>query len=234
MILRGLFGVPKQLNVPVDVSSASLFDTAYVHPILKNSPLLWAYYDRFIKYTLWMVSGTKHGLDQWVGGISDKRYHAAKSMCSPQSSMPKVLTILGTVFFNTSNKAMPYISAPYRQQSLINDIRSSILQVPIADTDGRQIDLAPWPKFVDEKGIVHFKDNGRPEAERMRRKVVKPDMLVFATGYKQEFPFLDSSYPAPAEADLRSIWKSGDESVGFIGFVRPSFGITSSLNSTSC
>jgi dimethylaniline monooxygenase (N-oxide forming) len=71
--------------VPVDVSSASLFDTAYVHPILDNSPLLWAYYDRFIKYTLWMVSGTKHGLDQWVGGISNQRYHASKSV-SPLSS----------------------------------------------------------------------------------------------------------------------------------------------------
>jgi dimethylaniline monooxygenase (N-oxide forming) len=85
VILSGLFGVSKQLNVPVDVSSASLFDTAYVHPILDNSPLLWAYYDRFIKYTLWMVSGTKHGLDQWVGGISNQRYHASKSV-SPLSS----------------------------------------------------------------------------------------------------------------------------------------------------
>jgi dimethylaniline monooxygenase (N-oxide forming) len=68
------------LIVPVDVSSASLFDTAYVHPILNSSPLLWTHYDRFIKYTLWMVSGTKHGLDQWVGGISDERYQVSKSM----------------------------------------------------------------------------------------------------------------------------------------------------------
>jgi dimethylaniline monooxygenase (N-oxide forming) len=80
VILGGLLGVSKQLNVPVDVSSASLFDTVYVHSVLNDSPLLWAYYDRFIKYTLWMVSGTKHGLDQWVGGISDERYHASKSM----------------------------------------------------------------------------------------------------------------------------------------------------------
>jgi dimethylaniline monooxygenase (N-oxide forming) len=136
-----------------------------------------------------------------------------------------------SVFFNKSNKAMPYISAPYREKSLLNNIRSSILQVPIADTGGRQIDLAPWPQYINEKGIVQFKDNGRPVAEVMRNKVVKPDVLIFATGYKQEFPFLDSSYITPGEANIRNIWKSGDESVGFIGFVRPSFG-TSTFSST--
>jgi dimethylaniline monooxygenase (N-oxide forming) len=125
---------------------------------------------------------------------------------------------------------MPYISAPYRQKSLLNDIRSGILQVPIADTGGRQIDLAPWPEYI-EKGIVKFKDNERPEAEVMRNKVVKPDILIFATGYKQEFPFLDSSYITPGETNIRNIWKSGDESVGFIGFVRPSFG-TSTFSCT--
>lgn len=65
----------------------------------------------------------------------------------------------------------------------------------------------------------------------MRKKVVKPDVLIFATGYKQEFPFLDLSYITLGEANLRNIWKSGDESVGFIGFVRPSFR-TSTFSST--
>jgi dimethylaniline monooxygenase (N-oxide forming) len=124
---------------------------------------------------------------------------------------------------------MPYISAPYREHSLINDIRSSILQVPIAETRGRKIDLAPWPEVIDKQGIVHFKDNSRPEAERMRNRVVRPDVILFATGCKQEFPFLDSSYITPAAADMRNIWKRGDESVGFVGFVRPSFGISSML-----
>ncbi|TQS36170.1 hypothetical protein Golomagni_03385 [Golovinomyces magnicellulatus] len=67
-------------NVPYDVGSASLFDTSYVHPILRNSFLPWEYYDRFAKYTTWMVSGTKAGLDQWIGEISPERFHASKSM----------------------------------------------------------------------------------------------------------------------------------------------------------
>ena len=95
---------------------------------------------------------------------------------------------------------MPYISAPYRTRSLLNDIRSSVLQVPVADTGERQIDLALWLESVDEKGVVKFRDNGRPEAKKIRSKVCKPDALIFATGYKQEFPFLDESYVTPSKA----------------------------------
>jgi hypothetical protein len=74
------------------------------------------------------------------------------------------------------------------------------------------------------KELFISKTTDVPRHREMREKVVKPDLLIFATGYKQEFSFSDSNYPTPAQADIRSIWKSGDESVGFIGFVRPSFG----------
>jgi dimethylaniline monooxygenase (N-oxide forming) len=90
------------------------------------------------------------------------------------------------------------------------------------------------PEFINEKGVVTFKDNGGPEAERMRKRVIKPDVLILATGYKQVFPFLDSSYITSCEADIRNIWKSGDESIGFTGFVRPSFGMLHTLSSQSC
>ncbi|KAK3939722.1 hypothetical protein QBC46DRAFT_387095 [Diplogelasinospora grovesii] len=200
---------PDRLNVPVDSSSASLFDTAYVHPRLRDHMILWEYYDFFIKSTLWLVSGTKHGLGQWVGGISDERYHASK------------------IFFNKSNKAMPYISAPYREEgesSIVHKIRSSLIQVPIADTHGRHIDLAPWPANIDCHGVVHFRDNGRKEYQRLKDEKIKPDMVVFATGYTHRFPFLGGAYPTADAADVRDIWSRGDPTVGFIGFVRPSFG----------
>lgn len=71
-----------QGNVPYDVGAASLFDTAYVHPLVRDSFLPYAYYDRFAKYTTWLVSGTMAGLDQWVGEISPERFHASKSRCS--------------------------------------------------------------------------------------------------------------------------------------------------------
>ncbi|TID21542.1 FAD/NAD(P)-binding domain-containing protein [Venturia nashicola] len=200
---------PPALNVPYDVGSASLFDTAYVHPLLQNSFLSafpWAYYDRFTKWSGWFTSGTYAGLDQWIGGLPAERYHASK------------------IFFNKSTKAMPYISAQYRTNSLLNKIRACIAQVRIPETGGRNIDLAPWPSHFDEKGVVRFTENGRPEAEVMRNKTVRPDIVILATGYTQSFPFLDSNYPTPQDANIRRIWREGDESIGFIGFVRPSFG----------
>ncbi|KAK0103069.1 hypothetical protein ONS95_000754 [Cadophora gregata] len=193
-------------NVPYDVGAASLFDTAYVHPLLRDSFLPWWYYDRFAKYTTWLVSGTKAGLDQWVGEISPERFHASK------------------IFFNKSSKAMPYISAQYRTNCLIDKVRSCIAQVPIVDTNGRTINLAPWPQAISEKGVVRFVENGRPESETMKKIFCKPDVLILATGYTQTFSFLDDSYPKPKDATMRSIWKLNDPSIAFIGFVRPSFG----------
>lgn len=123
---------------------------------------------------------------------------------------------------------MPYINAPYRPkvQTRRETRRSQRLSLPPIDTKGRQIDLAPWPERIDEEGIVHFQDTGRPESEGMKHVVCKPDLVIFATGYKQIFPYLDETYPRPEQADIRRIWKSGDESVAFIGFVRPNFGNT--------
>jgi len=96
--------------------------------------------------------------------------------------------------------------------------------VPIINTGSRTIDLAPWPEYIDSDGIVKFIENSRPEADRMKSKICKPDIVVFATGYSQNFPFLDDSYGTPLQADRRGVWKTGDESVGFIGFVRPAIG----------
>ncbi|KAK3337641.1 hypothetical protein B0T19DRAFT_448055 [Cercophora scortea] len=212
---------PGRLNVPVDSSSASLFDTAYVHPRLRDHMLLWEYYDAFIKWTLWLVGGSRYGLGQFVGGISDERYHASK------------------IFFNKSNRAMPYISAPYRaaaESTIVQRIRSSLIQVPIADTHGRHIDLAPWPDHIDSEGVIHFRDNGRKEYARLKDEKIKPDIVILATGYTQTFPFLsppdtasvDSSsqrpYPCANEANVREIWHASDPTLGFIGFIRPSFG----------
>lgn len=55
----------------------------------------------------------------------------------------------------------------------------------------------------------------------MRDQVVRPDVVVYATGYCQNFDFLDCSYPTPEKASCRDIISPEDPSVSFIGFVRP-------------
>ena len=136
------------------------------------------------------------------------------------------MTYTQLVFFNKASKVAPYISAPYRPQETIwSRIRKAILQPPpVPDLHGRQVDLASWPMRIDEKGLVHFTNNGRPEFERMKDEQVKPDIVIFCTGYRQEFAFLGKGYPTAEEADVRDVWKRDDPSIGFIGFVRPSLG----------
>ncbi|KAF3064254.1 Dimethylaniline monooxygenase [N-oxide-forming] 4 [Daldinia childiae] len=207
---------PNRRELPVDVSwQAPLFDSMYLHPLIRDTLFTWNVYDWGVKATNWLVSGTIAGIDQWVGGISKERYHVSK------------------LFFNKgAPKALPYISAPYRPTNpgIIERIRRSILQAPVDKVEGdRTIELAPWPTHVDASGTIYFKNNRRPEYSRMQDiGPTKPDVLVFATGYRQEFPFFQNqgrdSYPVPSSADVRSIWSRADPSVGFIGFVRPGYG----------
>ena len=133
-------------------------------------------------------------------------------------------------------KICPYISEPYRpkipgRRLWLYALRSFFVQTPVHDTEGRQVDLAPLPLRFGVDGSVQFLDNGRPESGRLQGQNIRPDMVVLCTGYKQRFPFLcmtkDASkaqYPTPDEANVRQIWKHGEQDVGFIGFVRPSLG----------
>ncbi|EQL03283.1 dimethylaniline monooxygenase [Ophiocordyceps sinensis CO18] len=208
----------KEPGIPIDVSRANLFDTTYLHPILRNSMLLWDYYHYYVKWLLWVSGGTTMGMNQWVGAISPERHHPSR------------------IFFNKSDKICAYISLPYRPKypewrHWLYALRSAIVQKPVPDTQGKQVDLAPWPESIDGSGIAHFRDTGRPESDRMKKEIVKPDMVILCTGYKQSFPFFQTrregghrAYPVPSEADVRGIWRCNDATIGFIGFLRPSLG----------
>ncbi|KAK6211493.1 dimethylaniline monooxygenase [Colletotrichum tabaci] len=199
---------------PVDCSIASLFDTAYVPQKLQSSQLLWEFYNRQIDVTFSLIGGAAVGWDQLVGGMPRERMH------------------IDHFFPAKSTRAIPYISAPWRRPlSTMERIRRFLFYIKEYDVDtkGRYIDVAPWPEYVDDDGVMHFRDTGRPESEKMRHMVVKPDVVVFATGYTRRFPFLDESYGTPDTADVRAIYHSNDVSVGFIGFVRPNLGAIPTL-----
>ncbi|KAI5865262.1 FAD/NAD(P)-binding domain-containing protein [Durotheca rogersii] len=200
-------------QVPIDVSRASLFDTAYVHPWLRNSGVLWTYYDCYVRWILWVSWGTIHGLDQWIGGKP-----RGWSTCE--------------IFFNKSGyKLSPYLDATWKPkipQGLLRRIRSWFVQTPDQeDTKGRQVEIAPWPEYIDENGSVVFKNNGRPEYARMKGQIIKADVVVFCTGYVHEFPFLRGRKGSIASYNgnmVRGIWQRDDPSIGLIGFVRPNLG----------
>ncbi|KAJ0107789.1 hypothetical protein J7T55_000051 [Diaporthe amygdali] len=200
---------PNNPNKPLDCATASLFDTAYVPQVVQHGPWQWAVYDAFVTNMGWMISGTRVGFDQWVGGVSSKRLHT------------------DSLLICKSDRAMPYISEQYRSKSRLNRWRTWLLNMELRPTGGKKIDLAPWPTHVDGEGVVHFERNERPESEKMRReKGIKPDIVIFATGYKQSFPFVPNAeaYPSLDASVTRGIFRDIDDGIAYIGFVRPAFG----------
>ncbi|KAJ0131894.1 Copper-containing nitrite reductase [Fusarium oxysporum f. sp. albedinis] len=192
-------------NKPVDTSVASLFDTAYVHPKLQKSQLLWNYYDSWIKNMHKFISGTEEGPDQWVGQMNPTRKY------------------MDSILLCKSDKALPYMSVGKRSQSWGNRIRSFFINVKIEDTKGKKIDVMTWPMSIDRDGCMQF-DNKLPSDSILPKEQLKPDVLVFATGYTRDFPFLDNEYPTVSQTNIREIYKGGDVTLGYIGFVRPSIG----------
>lgn len=200
---------PSNPNKPLDCATASLFDTAYVPALVQRGPWLWAVYDAFVTNMAWMISGTRAGFDQWVGGVSAQRLHT------------------DSLLICKSDRALPYISEQYRSKSWLNRWRTWLINVELRPTGGRRIDLAPWPTHFDEEGVVHFEENERPESKVMsREKGIRPDVVVFATGYKQSFPFVAQGdiYPSLDDAVTRGIFRNIEDGIAYIGFIRPAFG----------
>ncbi|KKY34246.1 putative dimethylaniline monooxygenase [Diaporthe ampelina] len=200
---------PAHPNKPLDCATASLFDTAYVPPAIQRGPWLWAAYDAFVTNMAWAISGTRAGFDQWAGGVGPARLHT------------------DSLLICKSDRALPYISEQYRSQSRLNRWRTWLINVELRPTGGRRIDLAPWPTHVDERGVVHFEENERPESMVMREeKGIRPDVVIFATGYKQSFPFVPKgdAYPSLDDSVTRGIFRNVEDGIAYIGFIRPAFG----------
>lgn len=201
---------PDQPNKPLDCAVASLFDTAYVPGFIQSSYLHWLPYDLFVKNMPWLISGTRAGFDQWVAGVGRERFH------------------IDGLLFCKSSRAIPYISEQWRSKSTFNKWRTWLINMELKPTGGRKIDMAPWPSHFDQDGVVHFHKTNRPESNKMNQeKGIRPDVVIFATGYKRSFPFLpqdDECYPSLEACTTRGIYRNIDDGVAYIGFVRPSFG----------
>jgi dimethylaniline monooxygenase (N-oxide forming) len=123
---------------------------------------------------------------------------------------------------------MPYINRPYRDRSRFLDYFSRYID-PEEDSPPATsfvVDLAPFPSHFLPNGRAVFPLTKRKDSIRIAGRDIRPDTVVLATGYTQDFTIFDrgDNYPTSADTDLRNIAKSGDETVGFIGFVRPGVG----------
>ncbi|KAJ7632147.1 hypothetical protein FB45DRAFT_1145231 [Roridomyces roridus] len=208
-----ILGVPfksDRAGVPIDTLITNLAETAYVHPWVAAARIRWFVSDFVLRGVLWFLTGTQAGCNQWVGELEPERLGRAY------------------VFLNKSHKAMPYINRPYKSRPAILEYMSKYIDSPedMPPHTNFAVDLAPFPTHFLPNGRAVFPSLKRKDAIRMAKRDVRPDLVIYATGYTQEFSFLDKAggYATPGEADVRNIVKEGDESVGFIGFVRPGVG----------
>ncbi|KAG0660848.1 hypothetical protein C6P46_004403 [Rhodotorula mucilaginosa] len=223
----GFLSFPKVLNnfsilgstfdgdLPIDGLITNLFESAYVHPWVAKLHLRWFISDFVIKRLLWALTGTSAGCNQWVGELPPERLGRAY------------------VFLMKSHKASTFLNRPYRQRS---PLLSYLSEYHDPEEDAKTpgvVEMAPWPTGFDEEGVVQW-DWDKCEARggswkkvrrRMEQKRIEPDLVIFASGYKQDFSnWLAADYPRPWDATMRDIIKPDVPDVAFIGFVRPGVG----------
>lgn len=95
------------------------------------------------------------------------------------------------------------MSANHRSNTWWNRVRAFFINVPIKDTEGRVIDVKPWPTGVLEDGSIMFEKEYPENLDNPEHPYVKADVVVFATGYSRSTPFLDMSYGPPCMASVR-------------------------------
>ncbi|BGP37774.1 hypothetical protein JCM10449v2_001696 [Rhodotorula kratochvilovae] len=220
----GFLSFPKVLNnfrilgstfdghLPIDGLITNLFD---VHPWVAALHLRWFISDFVIKRVLWLLTGTSAGCNQWVGELPPERLGRAY------------------VFLNKSHRATTFINRPYRQRSKFLSLLSEYHDPPEDSATPGVVEMAPWPVGFDETGAVKWDwdacgrkgGSWKRVKERMQDRRVEPNLVIFASGYKQEFSsWLSPEYPRPWDADVRDVVSSSAPDVAFIGFVRPGVG----------
>ena len=216
----GFLSFPKVLNrfrvfgkafggrLPIDGLITNLFETAYVHHKIRESRMRSIISDRVIKKVMWFLTGTQEGCNQHVGAL------------------PNEMLGRSYVFLNKSHKAMPYLNRPYKQKQPFLDFIGNEYMDPIEDAQSdRFVDTCTFPERLDDTGRVVFQPRpDRKDWRRLKDKVIRPSLIIYATGYKQDFSWLGPSIPGADEANVRNIIKSSRSDVGFIGFVRPGVG----------
>jgi dimethylaniline monooxygenase (N-oxide forming) len=202
-----VFGKQFKGGLPIDGLITNLFETAYVHRAIAASRFRWFVSDFVIKRVLWFLTGTQAGMNQHVGALPHDRLGRA------------------FVFLNKSSKAMPYLNRPYQEKHPLAFLGNGYVDPPEDAQSTRHIDTAPFPSHIDSTGRVIF--TPRPDRKdwvRLRDTEIRPNTIVYCTGYTQTFSWLAPSYPTAADASIRNIVSPEDTSISFIGFVRPGVG----------
>jgi dimethylaniline monooxygenase (N-oxide forming) len=102
------------------------------------------------------------------------------------------------VFLNKSQKAMTFINRPYFARSRLLSFLSSYSDPEEDVNTPGQVEIMPAPVGVDSNGRMKFDWEATKQrggswvkvAKRMEGRKCEPDLVILATGYKQEVKLL--------------------------------------------
>lgn len=204
-----VFGFTTKAKLPIDGLITNLMETTYVHPWIAASRLRWLLSDHILQRVLWFLTGTKAGCAQYAGELPPERLGRSY------------------VFLNKSSKAMPYINRPYKNRPKWMSRITEYIDPPEDANSDKIIELAPFVCHIEEDGEAKFQRGTKYQTKiraRIKTLTVRPDIMIYCTGYKQDLTFLSDDYFLPQDAEMRHITSSSDTSVAYLGHIRPGVG----------
>lgn len=129
---------------------------------------------------------------------------------------------------------MQFINRPFQQMSWLHKFFFQYMDPPLPEgVDDPTIDIVPFPTRFEDGAPVFPPPPPHRAKENAWAKTCDPNLVVLATGYRQDWEWLGEGYPqGPDACDLRGVCSSSDRSVGFIGFLRPGVGRSTTAFST--
>eukprot|EP00949_MAST-11_sp_MAST-11-sp1_P003539 g3539.t1 len=202
-------------GIPLDTFITNLFECCYVHRWVEYLKLKWRFTTPFIRLGFLFATGSSNGFNQWAGTVK----------CAKR----------GYYIINKSVAAMPYINKAPKRRHWLGRFYQWLDGKRAAEDNARIDVISATPVRARGGKSIEFSDGS----------VRDFDLVIFATGYKQHFPFLDARSRAhtascrgddsverlgisratddPLPNEHQICW-TDDPNLGFIGFVRPNVG----------
>ncbi|TFK46241.1 hypothetical protein OE88DRAFT_1638641 [Heliocybe sulcata] len=123
---------------------------------------------------------------------------------------------------------MPYINRPYRHRPSFIDYLSRYIDTPevIPPQAHFAVELSSFPAHFAGTWLGRTPSCRRKDAPGIAQKEAKPDMVNYATGYKQEIGVLEKSeYETLEEVDASHVCWEWRSDMGFTVFVRSGIGV---------
>ena len=202
----GFLSVPHDFakGVPLDSFITNLFESCYQHPFVERLKLKWSFTTIPIRLGFFLSSGSSNGFNQWAGTKEDVRrgkYIINKSVrAMPYINRPIKKKYwcrsLGKLFFwlydaHLCSNDKPDIDVVQCTPSAIRlNSRRDAEYVTIDDTSSSKHNITEAKSHGKSDERVMITEGRSRSIEFSDGSVREVDTIVWCTGYRQKFPFL--------------------------------------------